>query len=164
MFNKMGVKKLICICPYCYSTLRRDYPDVDEKMDFEVVHILEVIADLLENKKLKPQKDLGLSVTYHDPCHLGRISGHGTAGTNAFSGLYDAPRKILNALPGVKLVEMERIKDATMCCGGGSWMKTAYPDFAQDTALERIGEAKKTGTDGIVTHCPHCEENFEDVP
>ena len=90
-------------------------------------------------------------------------AGYGTAGTNAFSTLYDAPRRILNALPGVKLVEMERIKDASLCCGAGSWMNKAYPDFAESTALERIDEAKSTGSEAIVTHCPHCEENFENA-
>ncbi len=160
MFNKMGVKKLICICPFCYSTMRRDYPYAGEKMNFEIVHILEIIADLIEENKLKPAKNIDMTVTYHDPCHLGRISSDGVAGTNAFTGIYDAPRKILSSIPGIKLVEMERIKDDTMCCGGGSWMKTAFPDFAGVTAVERITEAKATGSGAIVTHCPHCEENL----
>jgi Fe-S oxidoreductase len=160
MFNNLGMKKLVCICPFCYSTFRRDYPLVGEKMNFEVVHILEVVAQLIGEKKLKPRKLKELSLTYHDPCHLGRISSDGVSGTGAFTGLYDAPRNILKSIPGVNLVEMERIKDDALCCGAGSWMKTAYPDFAQSTALERITEAKTTGTEALVTHCPHCEENF----
>ncbi len=160
MFNDLGVKKLICACPFCYSTFRRDYPYAGEKMNFEVVHVLEVIADLIEEKKLTLKKTRDLTVTYHDPCHIGRISDDGVAGTNAFTGLYDAPRKILEAIPGVRLVEMERIKDDTLCCGGGSWMKTAYPDFAETTALERLTEARTTSAEALVTHCPHCEENF----
>jgi Fe-S oxidoreductase len=163
LFNKLGVKKLVCICPFCYSTFRRDYPMVGDEMNFEVVHILELIAQLIEEKRLKSTKDEHLTVTYHDPCHLGRISSDGVSGTGAFTGLYDVPRRILKSIPGIDLVEMERIRDDTLCCGAGSWMKLAYPDFAQSTALERIAEAATTGAEGLVTYCPHCEENFEEA-
>jgi Fe-S oxidoreductase len=163
MFQRMGVKKLICLCPFCYSTFRRDYPDVGDKIDFEVVHILEIISQLIDEQKLRPVKEKNITVTYHDPCHLGRISSSGISGTGAFSGLYDAPRKILQSIPGIDLVEMERIKDDAFCCGAGSWIKMAYPEFAQSTALERITEAKTTGAEGLVTYCPHCEENFEEA-
>jgi Fe-S oxidoreductase len=163
MFHSLGVEKLVCICPFCYSTFRRDYPLVGDKMNFEVVHILEFIAQLIESKKLKPAKTRDLSVTYHDPCHLGRISNDGVSGTGAFTGLYDVPRYILESIPGIEFVEMERIKDDALCCGAGSWMKMAYPDFAQATALERIAEAGATGTEAIVTYCPHCEENFDEA-
>ncbi len=163
MLNELGVKKLVCVCPFCYSTFRRDYPEVGENMNFEVVHVLEVIDQLIKDGKLKPTKPKNLTVTYHDPCHTGRISSEGTCGTGAFTGLYDAPRNILKSIPGINLVEMERIKDDTLCCGAGSWMKTAYPDFAQSTAFERITEAKTTGCKALVTNCPHCEENFSEA-
>lgn len=160
MFNELGVKKLVCTCPFCYSTFRRDYPEVGEKMNFEVFHILEVIAQLIEEKKIKPNKERELTVTYHDPCHLGRISSVGTSGTGAFTGIYDIPRNILKSIPGVELIEMERIKDDAWCCGAGSWMRDAYPDFAQWTAVERITEASATGAEALVTYCPHCQENL----
>jgi len=160
MFNELGVKKLVCTCPFCYSTFRRDYPEVGEKMNFEVVHILEVVSQLIEEKKLKPRKARDLTVTWHDPCHLGRISSDGVSGTGAFTGIYDIPRKILQSIPGVKLVEMERIKDDSFCCGAGSWMINAYPDFAQWTAIERLMEARTTGAEALITYCPHCEENL----
>ncbi|MFH1775233.1 MAG: (Fe-S)-binding protein [Chloroflexota bacterium] len=162
-FNELGVKKLVCICPFCYSTFRRDYPEVGEKMNFEVVHILEVVDRLIKDKKLKPRKARRLTVTYHDPCHLGRISSDGVSGTNVFTGLYDVQRSVLGAIPGVELVEMERIRDDSLCCGAGSWMRNAYPDFAEWTALERITEARTTGAEALVTYCPHCEENLEDA-
>ncbi len=160
MFNELGVKKLVCTCPFCYSTFRRDYPEVGEKMNFEVVHILEVVGQLIKEKKLKPRKAKNLTVTWHDPCHLGRISSDGISGTGAFSGIYDMPRSILQSISGVKLIEMERIKDDSLCCGAGSWMRNAYPDFAQWTAMERITEAGTTGAEALVTYCPHCEENL----
>ncbi len=159
--NNLEVKKLVCLCPFCYSTFRRDYPQVGEKMNFEVVHILEEVEKLILNKKLKPEKQKDLTVTYHDPCHLGRIGSDGVSGTNAFTGLYETPRNILRSISGLELVEMERIKDDTFCCGAGSWMKNAYPDYAHDTAMERIEEAETTQAEGLVTHCPHCEENFD---
>jgi len=163
MFNSLGVKKVVCTCPFCYSTFRRDYPLVDESMNFEVVHILELIGKLIEEGKLKPKGQRDLHVTYHDPCHLGRIRSNGVSGTGAFTGLYDVPRDILRSIPGIRLVEMPRTRDDSLCCGAGSWMKAAYPDFARTTALERIHEAKSTGAEALVTYCPHCEENFEDA-
>ncbi|MFC2032799.1 (Fe-S)-binding protein, partial [Chloroflexota bacterium] len=162
-FNELGVKKVVCTCPFCYSTFRRDYPEVGEKMNFEVTHILEFVGQLIKEKKLRPRKVKKLTVTYHDPCHLGRIGSNGVSGTGAFTGMYDIPRNILQSIPGVRLVEMERIKDDSLCCGAGSWMKNAYPDFAQWTATERITEARTTGAEALVTYCPHCEENFGDI-
>jgi Fe-S oxidoreductase len=161
MLNDLGVKKLVCLCPFCYSTFRRDYPQVGEAMNFEVVHILEEVEQLIREEKLKPEKRNALTVTYHDPCHLGRIGSDGISGTGVFTGLYETPRNILRSISGINLVEMERIKDDTFCCGAGSWMKNAYPDFAHATAMERIEEAGTTKAQALVTHCPHCEENFD---
>jgi len=162
-FNNWGVKKLICICPFCYSTLRRDYPEVGEDMNFDVIHILDYISQLIENGNIVPKKRRQLTVTYHDPCHLGRISGAAVSGTGAFNGVYQSPRNIIQSIPGIKLTEMKRIKDDSFCCGAGSWMKVAYPDFAAWTAATRIEEAKSTGAETLVTFCPHCEENLDNT-
>jgi len=160
MFNEMGVKKLVTICPFCYSTFKRDYPDVGDKMNFEVVHILEMVDDLIKEGKLKLTRPLNMTVTYHDPCHLGRLSGYGISGTDDFSGKYQEPRSIINSLPGVNLVEMYRTKDDSWCCGAGSWLRNGYIDLAQWTADKRIEEAETTGAEALVTYCPHCEENL----
>jgi len=160
LFNELGVEKVVCTCPFCYSTFKRDYPEVGDKMNFEVVHILELVDQLIKEGKLKLTKEVNLLATYHDPCHLGRLSGPGVSGIGNFSGVYEQPRDILKSIPGVKLVEMDRTKDATFCCGAGSWMRNGYPDFALWTAGERIKEAKTTGADALVTYCPHCEENL----
>jgi Fe-S oxidoreductase len=77
-------------------------------------------------------------------------------------GIYEAPRNILKAIPGLKLVEMERIKEYAWCCGSGGGAKSAYPDFALATAKERIEEAEATGSGTIVTSCPWCEANLID--
>ena len=163
MYNEMGIEKLVTTCPFCYSTLRRDYADVGEKMNFEVVHIIEVVDQLIKDGKLKPTKPINLTVTYHDPCHLGRMSSAGISGTGDFSGIYKQPRDIINSIPGMKLVEMYRKKDYNFCCGGGGWLRNGYHDFAQWTAVKRIEEAKTTGAEALVTYCPHCEENLEEA-
>ena len=75
-------------------------------------------------------------------------------------GVYEPPRDVLKAIPGLELVEMERIKEASWCCGAGGGVRDAYPEFSSWTALERIEEAKSTGAEAIVTACPWCETNF----
>jgi Fe-S oxidoreductase len=160
MFNEMGVKKLVTLCPFCHSTFKRDYPEVGDKMDFEVVHILEFVDQLIKEGKLKPKKANNVELTYHDPCHLGRISGFGLAGCNDFQGIYDAPRNILKAIPGLNYLEMDRCKDNSWCCGAGSWMRNGYLDFARWTADERIKEVKGTGATTLASYCYHCEENL----
>ena len=163
MFNDMGIEKLVTICPFCYSTFKRDYPDVGDQMNFEVVHILELVDQLMKEGKLKLTKPIDLTVTYHDPCHLGRISDYGISGTGAFSGIYEQPRSILKSIPGVQLIEIDRNKDDNWCCGAGGWLRNGYLELAQWTADRRIEEAKATGAEALVTYCPHCEENLEEA-
>ncbi len=160
MFNQMGIEQLVTICPFCYSTFQRDYPEVGDKMNFKVVHILELVDQLITQGKLRFTRTVDLTVTYHDPCHLGRISDAGISGTGAFTGIYQPPRNILNSIPGVTLVEMYRTKDDAWCCGAGGWLRNGYPDLARWTADRRIEEAESTGAGALVTYCPHCEENL----
>jgi Fe-S oxidoreductase len=129
-------------------------------MNFEVIHILELVDQLMQEGKLKLTKPIDLTVTYHDPCHTGRLSGAGISGTNDFFGNYKEPRSIINSVPGLKLVEMDRNKDDSWCCGAGGWLRNGYIDLARWTADKRIGEAETTGAQALVTYCPHCEENL----
>jgi Fe-S oxidoreductase len=149
----------------------------------KVFHITEYLDQLLKEGKLKPKKKLPMLLTYHDPCHLGRlgepwIPWEGVEkkvfkqmyiydppkpwrkGTH---GVYEPPRDVIKSIPGVELVEMERIKEYAWCCGSGGGVKEAYPDFAIWTALERIGEAKASGAEAMVTACPWCKRNFTDA-
>jgi Fe-S oxidoreductase len=119
-----------------------------------------------------------MQVTWHDPCHLGRrgephthwegkrvqfgLTDPPRVMNRGVDGVYEAPRNILKAIPGLKLVEMERIKEYAWCCGSGGGAKSAYPDFALATAKERIEEAEATGSGTIVTSCPWCESNLID--
>ena len=151
MLNGLGVEKVLTSCSGCYSVMKNEYPKI-KRRNFEVLHVVEYLDRLIQEGKLKPAKSLDLKVTYHDPCHLGR-----------YSDIFDAPRRILEALPGVELLEMPRSREKSWCCGAGAGVKTTYPDFAAWIGEERVNEAKETGADALVTACPFCEGNLSDV-
>ena len=113
------------------------------------MHSLELVAELIESGHIKLKKPVKAKVTYHDPCHLGR-----------YTGVYDAPREILEAIPGVELVEMPRNRANAFCCGAGAGVRTAFPEFAGWVAGERVREAESTGAEMLVTACPFCEQNL----
>jgi Fe-S oxidoreductase len=147
IFKTTGAPKILTISPHCLATFRQEYGE-----DIEVVHFSELLADLIRSGKIVPQKDLGgLKVTYHDPCYLGR-----------HSGIYDAPRDVLKALPGVELVEMDQTREQSMCCGGGGgglWMERAKGERLSDL---RVEEALSTGATVLATSCPYCIAMLED--
>ncbi|KPK22266.1 MAG: hypothetical protein AMJ76_00220 [Dehalococcoidia bacterium SM23_28_1] len=182
-WNAAGVRTVVTSCSDGYGTLKLHYPKVGKTMNFDVLHITEYLDRLITEGRLKPTKKVPLQVTYHDPCHLGRLSEpyipwEGVEskvlgqvviqdppkkfrrGTN---GVYEPPRNVLKSIPGLELVEMERIKEYAWCCGAGGGVKEAYPDFALWTAKERLEEAKATGAQALVTACPWCERNFRDA-
>lgn len=151
MLNGLEVERVITSCSGCYSVMKNEYPKV-ARGNFDVVHVVEYLDRLLQEGRLEPEKKLDMKVTYHDPCHLGR-----------YSELYDAPRRIIEAIPGVELVEMPRSREKSWCCGAGAGVKTAFPDFAAWVGAERIKEAAETGADTLVTACPFCEGNLSDA-
>jgi Fe-S oxidoreductase len=178
LFNELGVKTVVTSCAGCYGVLRSQYPAVG-KMNFEVVHSVEIIDRLIQGGTLKFKKQIPMKVTWHDPCHSGRggekqniwegerlkwgLSDPPRERNFGADGVYDAPRNILKALPGIELVEMERIREFSWCCGAGGGVKSAFPEFALESALERIDEAKATGAGALVTSCPWCESNLADA-
>jgi len=177
-FNELGVKKVVTSCAGCYGIFQSQYPAIG-KMDFEVMHSVQFFDQLIQGNKLKFTKDVPLKVTWHDPCHLGRggekqnlwegvrikwgLSDPPRQRNYGSNGVFDAPRNILKALPGVELVEMERIREFSWCCGAGGGVRAAFPAFALETAQERVEEAKATGADALVTSCPWCESNLNDA-
>jgi len=158
-FNNLGVKTVVAPCAGCYSTIREEYDRFNLKKHFEMLHITELFDQLVEAGKLKFKKEVPLKVTWHDPCHQGRLSRPYVPGKE-IDGVYEQPRNILKAIPGIELYEMERIKEYAWCCGGGGGVFTAFKDFAQWTALERLEEAKDTGAQVLATSCPWCESNL----
>ena len=158
-FNKLGVKTVVAPCAGCYGTIREEYDRFKIKKNYEVLHITELFDQLVGEGKLKFKKEVPLTVTWHDPCHQGRLSRPYVPGKE-IDGVYEQPRNILKAIPGIELYEMERIKEYAWCCGGGGGVFTAFKDFAQWTALERLEEAKDTGAQVLATSCPWCESNL----
>ena len=146
-FNKKGITKIITVSPHCLVSFKKDYGE-----DYDVVHFSELMASLIKEGRLAPKKNFGgVKVTYHDPCYLGR-----------HSGVYDAPREVLKAIPGIEFVEMERKREQSMCCGGGGgglWMEKAKGERLSDL---RIEEALATGASVLATACPYCITMFED--
>jgi len=159
-WKNAGVKTVVTPCSDGYYAFKHLYPEVGS--NFEVLHMVEFIDRLIKEGKLKFTRKVPMTVTYHDPCHLGRRD-HVYVPGEAIMGIYDAPRDIIKSIPGVELVEMYRIKEYAWCCGAGGGAKEAYPDFNAFTARERIEEAKATGAEALVTACPWCERNFLDA-
>ena len=149
MFNDLGIKTLITSCAGCYKTIKQDYAKVGT-LNFEVKHMVEFLLDLIREGKLQFKKELKMKVTYHDPCHLGR-----------HSGVYDAPREILKAIPGIELVEMERSRENSRCCGAGGGLKAGFPDIQNQMAQTRVKEAEAAGADVIVSACPFCYQGLQ---
>jgi Fe-S oxidoreductase len=180
-FRKSGAEILVTGCSDCYHAFKVLYDKFDMKGDLEVLHTTEYLDRLIKADKIKPTNILPMRVTYHDPCHLGRLGepyihwqGKEVPGhirtfdppkeyRRGTYGVYEPPRDILRSIPGVKLIEMDRIKEYAWCCGAGGGVKETNPEFAQWTAKERIVEAESTGAEVIVTACPGCEQNFKDA-
>lgn len=142
IFNTYGVKKIITTDPHAFNTFKNEYPDFG--FEAEVYHSTQFAAKLIQEGKLKPTKPIEETITYHDSCYLGR-----------YNDVYDPPRFILESIPGVKLVEMERSRNKSMCCGaGGGGM------FKEETGTRinvmRAEQALETGASIVGTACPYC--------
>ncbi len=177
-FEKAGVKTIITPCSDCYHSFKRQYAKLG--MDVEVLHIVEYVEKLIDEGKINFTKSVPMTVTYHDPCHLGRLGEDYVPWdgkekklfnqvqiweprrprNNGAYGIYDAPRNILKAIPGIELVEMERIREYSWCCGAGGGCSQTLPELSEWTAGERVTEANSTGADAMVTACPWCQDNF----
>jgi len=181
VIESKGIDTVIFSCAGCYDTFKVDY-SLYREYNFRVLHTVEFFDELLETGKLKLIKEIPLTVTYHDPCHLGRnaeryddwdgdivdlmplvsINIPPKPKRTGSNGIYEPPRNILKKIPGLKFVEMERIKEYAYCCGAGAGVKSAFPEFALQTAKIRIEEAEDTGADTLVSACPFCSTNLQD--
>ena len=148
--QRYQVKKIVTACPHCYHTLKYEYPQFGAQ--FEVVHHTELILQLINEGRLQFSGELNKVVAYQDPCYLGR-----------YHEIYEAPRKILAAIPGVKVVEMSSCRSHSLCCGAGGgrmWMEEE-PD--QRVNQLRMKDAVATQADIVITACPFCLQMFEDA-
>jgi heterodisulfide reductase subunit D len=145
----LGAKKVVAACPSCYHTWCHEYPEMlGEPLGFEVVHETEFLADLVADGafQLKPVDKV---VTYHDPCDLGRTSG-----------IFDEPRDILSAIPGLTFVEMKDNRENSLCCGGGGDVEMADADTAKAVGRSRILQAQETGAQFVITACQQCKRSL----
>jgi Fe-S oxidoreductase len=171
-----GAKTLVTPCADGYAHLRYLYPRMGKELPCEVLHITQYLERLANEGRLRFRERVPLLVTYHDPCHLGRMGEPFLADWNedklqrpmslkrsGRKGIYDSPRNLIASIPGLELAEMERIREYSWCCGAGGGVLEAFPDFAAWTAQERIEEALATGAEALVTACPWCERAFKDA-
>ena len=136
-------KQVVTTCPECYHTLKVDYPRYLGTPDFEVVHLSQIIANAVTEDKIEFRHKLK-KVTYHDPCRLGR-----------FSGIYDEPRTIIDAISDNGLLEMPRNRTSALCCGTQAWMNCGATN--KQIQSERLREASATGAEILLTSCPKCQ-------
>jgi heterodisulfide reductase subunit D len=148
-FEKASPSTIVTSCAGCYKTLRQDYPKIG-KVGPKIMHSTQLVRELIDSGKLVLDKRVEGKVAFHDPCHLGR-----------HNKLYDEPRKILEAVPGLELVEMERNREEARCCGAGGGVKTAFPELAQKISLLRIEDAERTGASILTTSCPFCYQSLK---
>lgn len=152
MFKRYKVRKVIVTDPHALNAFRKEYPGLGGK--FETIHYTTFFADRMD--ELEMTKSLDINVTFHDPCYLGRHNGE-----------YEAPRKMLRAIPGVTLTEMGRCRENSYCCGGGGggmWLDGFMSDHVSSRlSEERVIEAVETGADVLAVCCPLEVSRFEDA-
>ncbi len=142
-FEKNNVKKIVTIDPHAYNIFKNEYPDFG--LQAEVYHHTEVLAKLVEEGKLKPKYEVNETITFHDSCYLGR-----------YNEVYDPPREILKAIPGVKLVEMERNRETGMCCGAGGGLMWMEEETGHRINVARTEQALLVNPSVISSGCPYC--------
>lgn len=147
--KELGVKRIVTTCPGCYLAWKEEYKKFDPQLPFEILHSTEIIANLIQEGKLKVSKEYKKKVVFQDPCDLGR-----------HSGVFEAPRKILKSIPGLELIELPREKVDAYCCGGGGLCKATYPETALAVAKKVARIYKDNGAEVIITSCPACFDNL----
>jgi len=145
-FTKLDVETLVTACPGCYRFWKYEYPEVlKEEARFRVVHSSELLLSLLRKGAFDIESK-SERVIYHDPCELGRLSG-----------IYDPPREVVRAIPGIEVVEAPNNRELSQCCGGGGLVPAANPDLSAAVAEHRVRELVDSGASAAVTACPDCE-------
>lgn len=148
-FIDHGVKKILVSSPHCYHTFKNEYPELG--MNLQVTHVSQYLWELIREGRLQVKGEFPKSITYHDPCYLGR-----------HNNIFEEPRQILMSIPGVEFLEMPDQRENSLCCGGGGgriWMETPRQERFSDL---RVQQAVDTGAQVLVTSCPYCITNFED--
>jgi len=148
--NGYGVKKIVTNCPHAYNTLAHEYPEFGG--EYEVVHGTQLVAELVRAGRVKLTGTVSRDVAYHDPCYLGRTSGE-----------YDAPRFLLNAIPGVRMREAELSRDRAMCCGAGGGRMWLEENLGERINQTRFTQLEASGTANVAVACPYCFSMLSDA-
>ncbi len=151
--NATGAKYLVTSCPSCFHMWKHTYGEhnLKDKMNFEVMHSVQFVYKLAKDNKIK-LNPIQKTVTYHDPCDLGRSSG-----------VYSEPRELIKMIPGIKFVELANNKQRTTCCGGGGNVEASDPELSSKIAGMKAEEIKETGADIIVTSCQQCVRTIQQI-
>jgi len=147
--RKLGAKTLLAACPSCYHTWEHVYPEIiGEPLGFEVKHSTQFLEEIIAAGRIK-LGSFARPVTYHDPCDLGRGSG-----------VYDAPRNVINAIPDIDFREMEEIRENALCCGGGGDVEMADSQLSADVSQSRLKQAQATEAQVILSACQQCKRTI----
>ena len=184
LFDTLGVSTVVVASGSCLGTFRSKYPEYATGLNVEVLDATEYLAKLMENGRLRLKKPVKTTVTYHDPCYLGRQgetyfkseAGEEKLALNVMTytdppkkmrygvtGCYDAPRKLLEAIPSLQFKELHRIREYALCCGGGGGVPDSYPEMARATTFHRLDEVLDVGAEVVATSCAQCEKQFGKV-
>ena len=145
--KEAGVKQIICVSPHDYDAFKAYYPALE---GLDIKHYTQVLAELLEQGKLKLSKSIDQKIVYHDPCYLGRKND-----------IYDEPRNVLKKIAGVELVEMKKNRENAYCCGGGgTGLVHEVPNIRMNET--RVEHAKEKDADCIAVACPICLQMLDD--
>jgi Fe-S oxidoreductase/nitrate reductase gamma subunit len=159
LFRHYEIHDVVTSSPHCFHTFRNEYPAFqalkpsDEQVEFSIRHYTQLLRDLVASGSLKFERPLNVTVTYHDPCYLGR-----------HNQVFNAPREVIGAIPGVQMVEMAHNRENSLCCGGGGdriWQEDLDADVKMSEI--RIREAEATGAEILITACPLCLIMLEDA-